>query len=285
MADWNEKVKKWRYGIEPDKVTTDEIREYIYAKRYQYQAKKTGDLNLWDLFQDDFKNFTVETFNRPDRATIQDLRHCLRCGGVYVQQNNKRLTIAESLIAVVEQDEFHEWTDDDVKEANADLSKGPITSIYITVERNLRPEMLAKVGAPRPTTTTPQPTRPPTPQSITAPQITLQPVSQNSDPQNPEPTTATIPTTVPVEPAAFTPTANTSTIPPLLQPTATNFVPANTTNLMPNAANTMPIYQTQQYQPQYQPQLTKLLQVLAKQLQPLTLDRYEHTTIGRGGVG
>ena len=155
MADWNEKVKKWRYGIEPDKVTTDEIREYIYAKRYQYQAKKTGDLNLWDLFQDDFKNFTVETFNRPNRATIQDLRHCLRCGGVYVQQNNKRLTIAKSLIAVVEQDEFHEWTDDDVKEANADLSKGPITSIYITVERNLRPEMLAKVGAPRPTTITP----------------------------------------------------------------------------------------------------------------------------------
>ena len=48
---------------------------------------------------------------------------------------------------VIQQEEFHEWTDEEVKDANADLSKGPITSVYITVERNLRPEILARVGA------------------------------------------------------------------------------------------------------------------------------------------
>jgi hypothetical protein len=46
MADWNEKVKKWRYGIDLTDATPDEAREYIYAKRYQYQTKKIGDINL-----------------------------------------------------------------------------------------------------------------------------------------------------------------------------------------------------------------------------------------------
>ena len=46
MADWNEKVRKWRYGIDLINATTDEIREYIYVKRYQYQTKKIGDINL-----------------------------------------------------------------------------------------------------------------------------------------------------------------------------------------------------------------------------------------------
>jgi hypothetical protein len=159
MADLSDKVKKWRYGIDLEKSTTDEVREYIYAKRYQYQTKKTSDINLWELFQDDFKDFTVDTFNRIDRATLQDLKHCLRCGGCYVPQHGKRMTVAQSLIEVIQQDEFHEWTDEEVKEANADLSKGPITSVYITVERNLRPEMLARVGTKATTVpTTPQPT-------------------------------------------------------------------------------------------------------------------------------
>jgi hypothetical protein len=46
MADLSDKVKKWRYGIDLEKSTTDEVREYIYAKRYQYQTKKTSDINL-----------------------------------------------------------------------------------------------------------------------------------------------------------------------------------------------------------------------------------------------
>jgi hypothetical protein len=56
---------------------------------------------------------------------------------------------------VIQQEEFHEWTDKDVMEANADLLKGPITLVYIIVERNLRPEMLARVGAKAADTTIP----------------------------------------------------------------------------------------------------------------------------------
>jgi hypothetical protein len=36
MADWDDKVKKWRYGIDLTNAITDEIWEYAYAKRYQY---------------------------------------------------------------------------------------------------------------------------------------------------------------------------------------------------------------------------------------------------------
>ena len=51
-------------------------------------------------------------------------------------------------MAVIQQEEFHEWIKDKVKEANSDLILGPITLVYITLKRNLRLKMLAKVGAP-----------------------------------------------------------------------------------------------------------------------------------------
>jgi hypothetical protein len=103
--------------------------------------------------------------------------------------------------------------------------------------------MLAKVRALRPSTlqpSTPQPTRPLTPQS--ALQLTPQPAPQNPILRPSKPTPTTIPPIVPVKRTAFTFDANTGTVPPHLQPTATNFVPTN-------AANPVLIHQTQQYQP------------------------------------
>ena len=64
-------------------------------------------------------------------------------------------------MAIIQQEEFHEQTKDEVKEANLDLILGPITLVYITPKRNLRPKMLAKVRAPQ--LTTPQLTQPLTP--------------------------------------------------------------------------------------------------------------------------
>jgi len=58
-------------------------------------------------------------------------------------------------------------------------------------------------------------------------------------------------------PVAFTSAATIRTTPQQLQPTATNFVPAN-------AANPMPAYQPQQYQP-HQSMNAKLISEVAKQ--------------------
>jgi hypothetical protein len=80
------------------------------------------------------------------------LRAILRCSGVYVKQNNKHTTIAKAFMAIIQQEEFHKWTKDEVKETNLDLISRLITLVYITPKRNLCLEMLAKVGAPQPTT-------------------------------------------------------------------------------------------------------------------------------------
>ncbi len=137
-GNWEQKIKKWGRGIKLEDATGDDIQDYLDTKIYQYEVDKTGDSNLWDLFQDDFKNFSPATFSRVDRRKLQRLRHYLRCGGVYVAPNHKNLTIAQTLIDVIEEDIQHVWSMDDIEKVREDLENGPITSIFISLEGNRR---------------------------------------------------------------------------------------------------------------------------------------------------
>ena len=62
-----------------------------------------------------------------------------------MEQNNRNLTIPQSLVNVLQEETQHKWTDEEVKGLHLDLLKGPITSVYITPERNLHPEMMARI--------------------------------------------------------------------------------------------------------------------------------------------
>ena len=183
--EWAIRRRKWKHGIDPRTITAEEFLEYTETKLYEYTLYHTSDDNLWDLFKDDFKNVTAEQFNTLGRGGLQRLRAYLRCGGVYVAQNSRNKPIAQTLEDILEEEEQHKWTDDDIREAISDLSRGPITSQYITSERNIRPELLARVSSsissspsrrtiqpivqPRPTppsilyTAQPRPTTPPIP--------------------------------------------------------------------------------------------------------------------------
>ena len=133
--DWKAQMKKWDQPLEVTLTTTkDDLSEYLDTKLYQYVLYETSDDNLWDLFKDDFKNFTRATFNRFNRTELQRLRAVLRCGGVYVQQNTNTVTIAQSLLDVLNEDEQHKWTDADIEEARRDLQKGPVLSVFISLE-------------------------------------------------------------------------------------------------------------------------------------------------------
>ena len=112
--DWNAKIDKWGRGIEATEATESDLLDYIRTKTYQYTLDKTHDFNLWDLFQDDFKTFTFTTLGRINRRELQKLRACLRRGGVFVAQNTKNLTIPQTFVNVITEDEQHEWTESDV---------------------------------------------------------------------------------------------------------------------------------------------------------------------------
>ena len=130
IQGWNKKVKKWRYGIDINNIERDKVLEYIQTKLHFYIEDKVQDSDLWELFHKDFKDFSVDIFKQHQRET-QRLRQVLRCGGVFVALNTKSITIAQCVAEVLGEEEQHVWTVADLVEAEPDLRRGPILSIYI----------------------------------------------------------------------------------------------------------------------------------------------------------
>src|SRR5450432_2959538 len=127
---WSQKVTKWEWGIDMEKATKEDVREYIQAKMYFYVEDQVGDGDLWDLFQEDFKDFNAEIFRQHQRDN-QRIRQVLRCGGVFVASHTKNITIAKRIVEVLLEEDQHIWTANDLLEAKLDLEKGPITSMQI----------------------------------------------------------------------------------------------------------------------------------------------------------
>jgi hypothetical protein len=132
-----ELIEKWEDGIDPVTATKAELQEYVTTKMYQYTLYKKSDDNLWDLFQDDFKNFDAAAYNLINRTLIQNLRAQLRCSGVYIEQNHKNLTIAQSFINLAREETKSVWNEADIVNdgpIRTDLLQGPITSVYLTLD-------------------------------------------------------------------------------------------------------------------------------------------------------
>ena len=61
--NWEEEAIKWEDGINPMEVTKDELTDYVRCKMYIYtEIHDQLDWTLWESFQWDFRNFTVNTF-------------------------------------------------------------------------------------------------------------------------------------------------------------------------------------------------------------------------------
>jgi hypothetical protein len=98
------------------------------------EGRYLTDDSLWDVYKDDFKTFNEEAFTKANRRFVAELRASLRCGGVFVAQPDKKTTVAQTMINVINEEEQHEWTPQDIKDLDKDLRKGPITSVVITLE-------------------------------------------------------------------------------------------------------------------------------------------------------
>ena len=59
--DWAKEIDKWGHGINLEEVPAKDIETYIRVKIYENEKHNKMDKDLWDLFQDDFKNFTLAT--------------------------------------------------------------------------------------------------------------------------------------------------------------------------------------------------------------------------------
>lgn len=149
-------------GIDTGDARPKGLNEYIRTKVYEYKLDRRKDENLRDLYQDDFKNFTEETFKMANQKELQNLRTCLRCGGVFVAHNTKQVTIARTLVDVINEDEQHKWTDQDVKNVASDLKNAPTISTNIKL-RGV--ESLQERSRHNSTSNSPDTTQPRTPQT------------------------------------------------------------------------------------------------------------------------
>ena len=132
--DLKAKEKKWSKGCVPDAIKEDDLlKEYMETKLELYTKYDMSDENLWELYREDFKDFKTDDFKRLGTYHQRWLRKYLRCGGVYVAPAGQGVLLTDVLHDTLTEETQHVWTNQDVADCNSDLSKGTITSVWITM--------------------------------------------------------------------------------------------------------------------------------------------------------
>ncbi|KAI6251051.1 hypothetical protein HI914_00105 [Erysiphe necator] len=119
---WINSEEKWGLGIDLATASDDDINAYILSKYHLYERDNILDIDLWDLYQNDFKDFSAATFGKAKTRSIQQLRLCLVSRGVFVSKNDKRTTISQTLFKCLQEENPHEWTLDEINAAADSLS-------------------------------------------------------------------------------------------------------------------------------------------------------------------
>ena len=57
-------IKKWEAGIDVESSIEEDLIEFINTKIYDYTQDRIVNENLWYGFKEDFKDFTLKTFNK-----------------------------------------------------------------------------------------------------------------------------------------------------------------------------------------------------------------------------
>jgi hypothetical protein len=100
------------------------------------QLEGYHDNDLFEQFQEQFKNFETATFNQLSYNNLILVRISLRRGGVFVKSRKGNLTSAEAISEVLERTELYIWTLKDWKECEIDLIDNyEITSTAIDLTR------------------------------------------------------------------------------------------------------------------------------------------------------
>lgn len=116
-AEWKEKIKQWNNGIDLEEATAEDIQDYAATKIYTYKLDDCVDADMWDAFCDEFEGRTKVTFNIIPAKQLGTLRRQLRTNGVFVQSNGKNITLVETLLKVLNEEERHKWTNEEMTAA------------------------------------------------------------------------------------------------------------------------------------------------------------------------
>ena len=78
MPNIGVKRPNWGNGIIlTNKTTAEDLTNYINFKVNKYTKYNFKDKSLWELYQEDFNNFKVQTFKDAYRSAIKELKQLL----------------------------------------------------------------------------------------------------------------------------------------------------------------------------------------------------------------
>jgi hypothetical protein len=90
---------------------------------YLHKTEDLTDNDLWLVFQEQFKGFTVESFKKIHTETRSKLQRHLFKRGVYIDKHSNRVTISELLFKAIQREELHQWTDKDIETTIKELAE------------------------------------------------------------------------------------------------------------------------------------------------------------------
>jgi NAD-specific glutamate dehydrogenase len=85
-------------------------RGYVQFKVIWYKELEILDQSLWETYQEDFKDFSVETFMAVTSVYLQRMRDHLNLRGVWVNINHKHKALTQSLYETAQEEDQAEWT-------------------------------------------------------------------------------------------------------------------------------------------------------------------------------
>ena len=173
--EWRDMMEKFKDGIDTAKTTKDELGDYIETRIHVYTQDNFKDYTLWGIYLEDFCEWTMEDFRRARTNAKSKLRALLLQRGVYVARHSNRYPLAKVLFDVVQEEEPHQWTDEELAWNLTEI--GPMITISLAKRLN---STLSDLKSPRPSPLSSPLPRPA--DTIPLPQSPLPPASPQPPP-------------------------------------------------------------------------------------------------------
>ncbi len=153
QLDFKVDEERWGDPFDPndkDQQTTENISGYIAYVIMIYQSRRYKDNDLWEIFHEDFENFTIEIFSQAHRQALRDLRTHLENNGVWIRRV-KGSSYAKVLKECLEEENPHEWTEQETRERNQSAHQSaaqPAQQSQVPQLQTPRTEQAAQTAVP-----------------------------------------------------------------------------------------------------------------------------------------
>ena len=130
------RASKYRYGIDADKVFKNKLVKFIQTIIYLYNKQDLTNTNFQTVFQEQYKEFTIESFKKIRTNIKSKLQKYLLKRGVYIGKNSSRVPIYKLLYKVLQQEEQPKQIDRDIKLIIKELTELLLTKV---LQKRLNP--------------------------------------------------------------------------------------------------------------------------------------------------